>query len=349
MPNFAHRNSILKSTLKKLLALLSKAGFDGFLLMIGIMILLAYFFPQPGMVKEPVSLEEIANAGVSLIFFFYGLRLSVAKLKAGLANWKMHIVVQLTTFLFFPLIVLAVRPLFTGTDLELLWLGVFFLAALPSTVSSSVVMVSIARGNIPAAIFNASISSLIGVVVTPLWVGLFIASATGDFDVSDIVIKLLLQVLLPVVIGISLNSRFGAIAEKYRKQLKQFDQAVILTIIYTSFCKSFSEHIFEGFTALELAGLAAGMMLLFFAVFFCVGLLSRLFGFSDEDRVTVLFCGSKKSLVHGTVMSKVLFQHSTITGIVLLPLMLYHALQLIAASIMAQRMARRKEVLVSAE
>jgi sodium/bile acid cotransporter 7 len=173
---------------------------------------------------------------------------------------------------------------------------------------------------------------------------LFIASATGDFDVTQIVIKLILQVLLPVIIGISLNSRLGAIAEKYKKQLKYFDQAVILTIIYTSFCKSFSEHLFEGFTLLELAGLAAGMMALFFAVFFCVGLLSRLLGFSDEDRITALFCGSKKSLVHGTVMSKVLFQHSTITGIVLLPLMLYHALQLIAASIIAQGMARRKEV-----
>ncbi|RYF98248.1 MAG: bile acid:sodium symporter, partial [Chitinophagaceae bacterium] len=95
-------------------------------------------------------------------------------------------------------------------------------------------------------------------------------------------------------------------------------------------------------SALELAGLAAAMLVLFFAVFFCVGLLSRLFGFSDEDRITVLFCGSKKSLVHGTVMSKVLFQHSTITGIILLPLMIYHALQLIAASIIAKSMARRK-------
>ncbi|NRF37433.1 bile acid:sodium symporter family protein [Pedobacter foliorum] len=330
--------------MKKLLEVLGKAGLDGFLLMIGIMILLAYFLPQPGMVKEPVSLEEIAGVGVSLIFLFYGLRLSVQKLKSGLANWKMHIVVQLTTFLFFPLLVLASRPLFVNTDFELLWLGVFFLAALPSTVSSSVVMVSIAKGNIPGAIFNASISSLIGVVVTPLWVGLFIASATGDFDVTAIVIKLVLQVLLPVIIGISLNSRFGATAEKYKKQLKYFDQAIILTIIYTSFCKSFSEHLFESFSTLELAGLAAGMMLLFFAVFFCVGLLSRLFGFSAEDRITVLFCGSKKSLVHGTVMSKVLFQHSTITGIILLPLMIYHALQLIAASIIAKAMAQRKEM-----
>lgn len=307
------------------------------------MIVLAYFLPQPGMLKEPVSLEEIANIGVSLIFFFYGLRLSVEKLKAGLANWKMHIIVQLTTFLFFPLIVLASRPLFVNTDFELLWLGVFFLAALPSTVSSSVVMVSIAKGNIPAAIFNSSISSLIGVVITPLWVGLFIASATGDFNLTDIVLKLLLQVLLPVLIGISLNSRFGSFAEKNKKHLKHFDQAIILTIIYTSFCKSFSQNLFAGFTALEFTGLIAGLIVLYFVIFLCVWLLSRLFGFSDADRITVLFCGSKKSLVHGTVMSKVLFQHSAITGIILLPLMLYHALQLIAASIIAQSMARGKK------
>ena len=115
-----------KVTLKKLLAVLSKAGFDGFLLMIGTMILLAYFLPQPGLVKEPVSLEEIANIGVSFIFLFYGVRLSLEKLKNGLANWKMHIVVQLTTFLFFPLMVLASRPLFAGTDFELLWSGIFF-------------------------------------------------------------------------------------------------------------------------------------------------------------------------------------------------------------------------------
>lgn len=331
------------SILKKLLEVLNKVGLDGFILMIGSMILLAYFFPQPGMIKEPVSLGQIANIGVSFIFFFYGVKLSIEKLKTELSNWKMHIIVQLTTFLFFPLLVLAFRPFFVKTDLELLWLGIFFLAALPSTVSSSVVMISIAKGNIPAAIFNASISSLIGVVATPLWIGLFIASATGSFDVSDIVLKLVLQVLLPVIIGISLNSRFGNIAKKYKKQLKYFDQAIILTIIYTSFCKSFSEHLFASFSALELAGLAVGMMTLFFAVFFCVGLLSKWFGFSNEDRITVLFCGSKKSLVHGTVMSKVLFQHSTITGIILLPLMLYHALQLIAASIIAQRMARRKE------
>ncbi len=112
--------------MKKLLETLSKVGLDGFLLMIASMILLAYFLPQPGMIKEPVSLEEIANVGVSFIFLFYGLRLSVEKLKAGLANWKMHIIVQLTTFLFFPLLVLAFRPLFINAGFELLWLGIFF-------------------------------------------------------------------------------------------------------------------------------------------------------------------------------------------------------------------------------
>jgi sodium/bile acid cotransporter 7 len=304
------------------------------------MVILAWLFPSPGVAKEPLSLEEIASYGVSVIFLFYGLRLSPEKMKAGLANWKMHLVIQLTTFVVFPLLILLIKPLF-DQSIYPLWLGVFFLAALPSTVSSSVVMVSIAKGNIPAAIFNASLSSMLGIFITPLWTGLFIAGDTGGFDTSSIVLKLCLQVLLPVVAGILLHRYFGGFAEKHKKTLKLFDQSVILLIIYTSFCKSFAEHLFDGLGITKILLLAAGMTGLFFLVFALMNIISRLFHFSREDRVTVVFCGSKKSLVHGTVMSKVLFPNSTISGIIILPLMLYHALQLIAASVIAQRMGRK--------
>lgn len=260
-------------------------------------------------------------------------------MKVGLANWKMHLVIQFTTFVLFPLLILLVKPLFQS-DIFPLWLGIFFLAALPSTVSSSVVMVSIAKGNMPGAIFNASLSSLLGIFITPLWTGLFIAADTGGFDTSRIVMKLCLQVLLPVIIGLILHRYFGAAAERHKKTLKMFDQAVILLIIYTSFCKSFTEHLFDGLGLLTIILLAAGMVLLFLSVFGLMNLISKLLHFSREDQVTVVFCGSKKSLVHGTVMSKVLFPQSTMGGLIILPLMLYHALQLIAASIIAQKMGR---------
>src|SRR5690606_18218439 len=159
-----------------------KLKIDKFVLFIIVVIGIAYLFPTWGTKKSSIPLDTISAIGISLIFFFYGLKLSPEKLKAGLKNWKLHLLVQASTFLIFPLIVLACRPLLQTQEQETIWLGFFFLAALPSTVSSSVVMVSMAKGNLPAAIFNASISGIVGIAVTPLWMGLFVNDAQTDFD-----------------------------------------------------------------------------------------------------------------------------------------------------------------------
>nr|WP_266369443.1 bile acid:sodium symporter family protein [Tellurirhabdus rosea] len=302
------------------------------------MIGLAYLWPGPGLGEGPLSLSAIANYGVSVIFFFYGLRLSGEKLKAGLSNWRLHLTIHLTTFVLFPLLVLAARWLFQTPDTALLWLGAFYVAALPSTVSSSVVMVSLAGGNIPAAIFNASISSLIGVFLTPLWMSFLLTQQSGDYDLGGVIGKLTLQVIVPVVAGIALNRRFGAFAERHKTALRYFDQSVILLIVYTSFCESFARRMFADLTLTDLLVLGAAMLALFFLVYGIVLAISNALGFSRPDRITALFCGSKKSLVQGSVMASVLFP-GTMAGIVLLPIMMYHALQLIVASLIAQRMA----------
>ena len=322
-------------------ALASRVGLDWFLLALIGMIVLAWLFPEVGVDREPLSLGDVANYGVSAIFFFYGLRLSPEKLKAGLSSWRLHLVVQGSTFLLFPLLILPLHTFFEGGEQELLWLGTFYLAALPSTVSSSVVMVSIAGGNIPAAIFNASISSLLGIFITPLWMGLFLTSSAGGFDLGSVMGKLVLQVLLPVVLGIVLHRYWGGFAERNKKKLRIFDQVIILLIVFTSFCESFARHMFSGYSLLDLGTLGVAMIALFFLVFGITSGISRLLGFNREDRITAIFCGSKKSLVHGTVMSKVLFPDANIVGIILLPIMLYHALQLLASSAIAQASARK--------
>lgn len=305
------------------------------------MIVLAYLLPAPGLAKEPVSLEEITNFGLSLVFFFYGLRLSFADLRAGLGNWQLHVGVQATTFLFFPLVVLLFNPFFTSPNTKLLWLGTFYLAALPSTVSSSVVMVSIAGGNVPAAIFNATVSSVLGIFLTPLWMSLFLAANTADFDISGIIFKLALQVLLPFTLGILLNRKFGEFANRHKKKLRYFDQTVILLIVYTAFCHSFELGIFGEFAFSDLVWLTILMGVLFFASYVFTFALSRILRFDLPDTVTLLFCGSKKSLVHGSMMSKVLFPETSLAGVILLPIMIYHALQLIFASVIARRIAQK--------
>ncbi|WP_240935835.1 bile acid:sodium symporter family protein [Hymenobacter sp. HDW8] len=330
------------SPVQRLRDLAQRAGLDGFLLGLLGVIGLAYLWPAFGAEDGPLPLGRIAHYGVSVIFFFYGLRLSREKLKAGLSNWRLHLVVQGTTFLLFPLLLLAVKPFFDSEKSQLLWLGGFYLAALPSTVSSSVVMVSIAKGNLPAAIFNASISSLLGVFITPVWMALFLTAGTSG-GLGSTILDLALQVLLPVAVGILLHSRLHWFAQRFAGPLRMLDQAIILLIVYTSFCESFAQGIFRGYSAGDLFGLGAAMLALFFLVYGCILLLGRLVKFNREDTITALFCGSKKSLVQGTVMSKVLFPDARTAGLILLPLMIYHALQILVASIVAQALSRRAD------
>jgi len=307
------------------------------------MIGLARLWPAPGMQTGPFSLSALTNYGVSLLFFFYGLRLNLDRLRVGLRNYQLHLVIHLTTFVVFPAIALGARALLISPDTMLIWTGIFYVAALPSTVSSSVVMISIANGNIPAAIFNASISSLIGVFITPLWLSVLLSANNGPFDLQAIVLKLSIQVIVPVVLGMLLNKRLGWFAERHKTALRYFDQLTILLIVYTAFCESFERNLFRNYSASDLLVLAVGMLALFFVVYSFVQVVSRLLHFSREDRITALFCGSKKSLVQGSVMAKVLFSAST-AGVVLLPIMVYHALQLITASVFAKRMASQGKV-----
>lgn len=327
---------------KKVLQILARFGLDTFILLLTGMVVLAKLYPQGGTGNGPWSLSSLSGYGVSLIFFFYGLKLNLAGLKAGLRNWQLHLLVHGSTFILFPLLVLLCKGLFPQ-DAYPLWLGTFFLASLPSTVSSSVVMVSIAEGNIPAAIFNASISSILGVFITPLLMGLVNVEAAGSANASDVFLKLILQVLLPIVLGILLNKKWGHWAARHKKGLKYFDQAVILSIVYTAFCESFEQRLFSNIGAMELVLLSVGMLALFFVVHAIIQLVCKLLSFNREDTITATFCGSKKSLVHGSVMLKVLFANSTIAGVLLLPLMLYHALQLVVVSMLAQRLAKNRQ------
>lgn len=320
----------------------SAFGIDGFVPAIVLAVVLACCWPGPGAHEGPFSLKVIAKYGISVVFFFYGLKLNTRQLLSDLGNWKLHLTVQLSTFVFFPILVLGVFKATGVMPGNWIWLGIFYVAALPSTVSSSVVMVSIARGNIPSAIFNASLSSLIGVFITPLWMGLFLSAVPGYAAMSGIVTKLLLQILLPIVLGMLLNRWWGDFARKYSHKLRYFDQMVILLIIYTAFSESFEQRLFEGFGVWKIGSLMVGMVLLFSVAFMFMFLVSKWLRFSREDTVTALFCGSKKSLMHGTVMSKVLFPAS-VAGIVLLPLMLYHAFQLLIVGFIASRMGRRHD------
>jgi len=285
----------IKNIAKKIKQIQAKTGLDSFVIGIIGVIILAYFWWQPGVYEGKVTLNDIGNIGVSLIFFFYGLKLSPQELKKGLSNWKLHIVVQTATFIIFPIVVLVFMAIFGSFGNKLLWLGIF------------------------------------------------ISTSGGDFDLTNVIIKLSLQVLLPVAIGVLLHPKFGKIALKNSNKLRIFDQSIILLIVYVSFCDSFANKMFSGYATWELIVLGLAMIALFFIIYGIVTFIGKLLKFSIEDHITAVFCGSKKSLVHGTVMSKVLFPGIAGVGVILLPLMIFHALQLVLASMLAQKFAKRPD------
>ena len=328
--------------IQRLFKTLNKVGINGFLLGLFAAILLGWLFPYAGSSQSPVPWKPIINVGIGLVFFLYGVKLNPIQLKSGLRNWKLHILIQLATFVLFPLLVVSLVPLMTWIDKDF-QLGITYLSVLPSTVSASVVMVSIAHGNIPGAIFNASISSLLGVVITPTWMGILADSADIEMDFLPTLGELSVKVLLPVVLGIVAHKWLYPKIKKHLAVLKYIDQTVIMIIVFTSFAQSFSQDVFAPYKMSVLLEVGATMLGLFFLVWLLIEGLCRLLGFSWEDRVTALFCGSKKSLVQGVVIGKVIFPDPATLGLVLLPVMLYHIQQLIAGSIIASRFSKKHE------
>lgn len=323
---------------------LAKIKVDLFVIVLIAAIVLAYFFPFESSMLSSLPLTQIITIGISLIFFFYGVRLSPKKLKADLGNWKLHLVIHLSTFLLFPLIILAFHPLIGSGNQEMIWMGFFFLAVLPSTVSSSVVMVSLAKGNISASIFNSSISGLIGIILTPLWLSFFIDSSSSQFDFSGLYLNLLLEIALPVALGMFARRWLGAFVDKYSSQLSAFDKTVILIIIYNSFSHSFASNLFEKMKINELLLIFFGVIILFILVYSTLGGAAKLLHFNREDRIAAQFCGSKKSLVHGTVFYNLIFAGMSGYGIILIPIVLFHGIQILIVSSIARK--KQKEIKV---
>ena len=317
---------------------------DWFIIGILLMILLAYLIPGIGAGGSRIELKTIIHYGIMLLFFFYGVKLNPGELKKDLSNWRLHITIQAITFIAFPVIVILFRPLWADTEYKVLWLAVFFLAALPSTVSSSVVMVSIARGNVPGAIFNASISGLLGILITPAWMGLFMEYQSGAFSFAEALGDLVVQILLPVSAGMLVHPFLGTWARKNSRYIGLFDRSVILTIVYSSFSDSFRQGIFGSIGTHDLLILGGIVIALFFVIYEMTRLLVRLMHFNREDGITVLFCASKKSLVHGSVFSSVLFSGTPYVSLFLVPIMIYHAFQLFYISITAHRFGLEQPV-----
>ena len=316
-----------------------------FLILLLLMVVLGKVLPYEESYQQVFSLSSFIDWGIAGIFLLYGLKLNIKEVKQDIANWKLHLVVQLATFILFPLLVLLFYGLAVGTAYYALWLSLFFLASLPSTVSSSVVMVSIAKGNVTSAIFNASMSGIIGIIMTPLLMGFFLQqSGESGANQSEIFYQLLLKVLLPIILGLLLNPVFKNFVQKHRNLIAQFDKLIILLIVYESFSEAFLENVFTAVPTLVFIILVVSVIALFFAVFEILEFVTTKMKFSREDKITAKFCGSKKSLVHGSLFVLILGIPDDQKVLFLLPVMIFHSFQLFYVSWLASRLAKTASI-----
>ncbi|MDF3863424.1 bile acid:sodium symporter [Pseudomonas denitrificans (nom. rej.)] len=314
---------------------------DNFTLALIATVTVASLLPCEG--TAAVIFGWITNLGIALLFFLHGAKLSRQAIIAGATHWRLHLLVFACTFILFPILGMALKPALSPLVTPDLYLGMLYLCALPATVQSSIAFTSLARGNVPAAICSASASSLMGVFLTPLLVQLLIG-AHGDTGIStlDAIGKITLQLLVPFVAGQLLRTWIGAWVERNKPVLKYVDQGSILLVVYTAFSAAVIQGLWHQIPLPALAGLVVACCVLLALALIATNLLGRYLGFSEEDRITIVFCGSKKSLATGVPMASVLFASSTV-GVILLPLMLFHQIQLMVCAVLAQRYAQRQE------
>ncbi|WP_067474467.1 bile acid:sodium symporter family protein [Actinomadura hibisca] len=298
---------------------------------------LAALVPARG--QAAAVLDGVVTVAITLVFFLYGAKLPTARALAGLRRWRPQVAIVVLTFGLFPLLALVCAPLVPAVLDARLYAGVVFLCALPSTVQSSVTLTGIARGDEATAICAASLSNVLGVVLTPLLTALLLATGGGAAGSPlDSLGGIVLRLLLPFLLGQLAQRWIGDRVRAHGKRLGLFDRGVILLVVYAAFSQGIVAGVWHRLEPSRLAVLLLVVAALLAAALGAARVLARRLGLSREDRVAVLFCGSQKSLASGLPMASVLFAGGDV-GLIVLPLMLYHQLQLLVCAWIAQRSA----------
>ena len=310
---------------------------DPLIVLIVLAVLLAVIAPARGVFAEIFG--QLTNVAIAFLFFLYGARLSTQEALNGLKHWRLHLTILAFTFVVYPLIGIALRPLtaFISHDM---YLGILFLTLVPSTVQSSVAFTSIAKGNVAGAIVSASTSNLVGVFITPALVMLLMGTGGGVHIDTSVFGEIALLLLAPFILGQLTRRWVGKFAQS--KATKVVDRGSIAMVVYSAFSKGVVDGIWSSISIWELAFLVAFAAILVAFMLWLTKKVSEKLGFKRADTVAIEFCGSKKSLATGLPMASVIFASGgTSLGLLILPLMIYHQVQLMMCSWLASRYAQR--------
>ena len=317
---------------------------DNFTLALVAVVTLASLWPATGNTAH--FFEGLTTVAIGALFFLHGAKMSRQAILGGITNWRLQLLVLGCTFVMFPILGFALRPVLMPLITPQLYTGVLYLCVLPATVQSAIAFTSIARGNVAAAVCSASASTMLGVFVAPVLVNLMVLPQGGAGMSFDAIGRILLQLMLPFAVGHLLRPWIGAWIERSASVLSVVDRGSILLVVYTAFSASVIEGLWKQVPLSALAGLLVVCVVLLAIALTLTTWLARRLGFDKADEVTIVFCGSKKSLASGIPMAKVLFAPDAV-GAIVLPVMLFHQIQLMVCAVLAQRYARQNEALAA--
>lgn len=304
---------------------------DPLIVLIVLAVVVAIIAPVSGAAAHAFSIAT--SIAIALLFFLYGARLSPAEALAGFKHWRLHLTILVFTFVLYPIIGLILKP-FAGSMGD----GILYLTLVPSTVQSSVAFTSIAHGNVAGSIVSASASNLLGVVLTPLLVMLTMQSGGGVTVDTQVFIDIAIQLLLPFVLGQLARKWVKSVAA--HKATKIVDRGSITMVVYSAFSAGMVAGIWQSVTVAQIVALCVFSAVLVVAMLALTRWLAALLGFNRADRIAIEFCGSKKSLATGLPMASVIFGTGSL-GLLILPLMIYHQIQLMICSVLASHYAKQ--------
>ena len=317
-------------------SLLAKLQIEPYVIALFGMVALASFLPVRGQAAE--GLDIVVKLAIGLLFFLHGAKLSRESVVAGLTHWRLHLLILAFTFVMFPVLGLLTSKL--GLLSSTLAAGILFLCCLPSTVQSSIAFTSIARGNVAAAVVAASASNLFGIFVTPVLVSLLMHTQGGAAGGLESVRDIVVQLLAPFVVGQLARPLLRGWIERHKALIGYVDRGSILLVVYAAFSEAVVGGVWRLISPVQLLILLIVCGVLLAVVLVATTLGARALGFAPEDEKAIVFCGSKKSLATGVPMANILFPGPT-AGVLVLPLMVFHQIQLMACSVIAQRYARQ--------
>ncbi|MDQ8200624.1 bile acid:sodium symporter [Pelagicoccus enzymogenes] len=320
-------------------------GFTAALLAVALAASLA---PEVGANGGPLHPETTTKVAVALTFLIQGLSLPTRQLLASAAKLRLHLFSLFAIFLLAPLSMICFLLVF-GTWIQAdLKIGFLYLSTLPTTISSAIVMTSNSEGDSSAALFSATSANVLGIFATPiLCASLLSASIDTAIPLAPLIAKLSLLVLLPLLIGQAVRPLARAWAQASKRLFKRLSNALVLYIVYAAFCSSFASGIWQEVAATELLGalfLSALFLLLFSGL---VWLASPLGSPQLPERIAAFYCGSQKTLAAGVPMATLIFaaspgeEQAASLGLIILPLLCYHAFQLFLAGSLSPLFAKK--------